>query len=47
MSKYLRSPVKTVQGEVEAELRKLVRGKISGFAVPDTILLTPGLPKTR
>ena len=30
-----------------ADLRVLVKGKISGFAVPDFIQITPGLPKTR
>jgi len=32
---------------LEADLRVLVKGKISGFAVPDFIQITPGLPKTR
>ena len=30
-----------------AELKQLARSKISGFAVPDRVLVTPGLPKTR
>jgi len=29
------------------ELRMMVKTKISGFAIPDHILFTPGLPKTR
>lgn len=33
--------------EVESDLKKLVKVKISGFAVPEVILFTPGLPKTR
>jgi acyl-coenzyme A synthetase/AMP-(fatty) acid ligase len=33
--------------ELIAELKKLARTKISGFAVPDRVLVTPGLPKTR
>ena len=32
---------------LEADLRVLVKSKISGFAVPDFIQITPGLPKTR
>jgi len=32
---------------LEADLRLLVKSKISGFAVPDFIQITPGLPKTR
>ena len=32
---------------LETDLRVLVKGKISGFAVPDFIQITPGLPKTR
>ena len=36
------------QGEVlEAQLRALVKSKISGFAVPEMIQVTTGLPKTR
>ena len=34
-------------GELEAELRALVKSKISGFAVPEFIQVTGGLPKTR
>jgi len=33
--------------KTEAELRKLVKGKISGFAVPEMMQFTSGLPKTR
>ena len=32
---------------LEADLRLLVKSKISGFAVPDFIQITTGLPKTR
>jgi len=32
---------------ISEELRKIVKTKISGFAIPDHILFTPGLPKTR
>ena len=32
---------------LDADLRLLVKSKISGFAVPDFIQITPGLPKTR
>ena len=35
------------EGELEAELRALVKSKISGFAVPEFIQVTGGLPKTR
>ena len=34
-------------GEVEMELKKLVKNKISGFAVPEVMQFTRGLPKTR
>ena len=34
-------------GELETELRALVKSKISGFAVPEFIQVTGGLPKTR
>ena len=33
--------------EVERELKQIVKQKISGFAVPEVIQFTPGLPKTR
>ena len=33
--------------EVELELKQIVKQKISGFAVPEVIQFTPGLPKTR
>ena len=33
--------------EVETELKQLVKRKISGFAVPEVMQFTPGLPKTR
>eukprot|EP00092_Neocalanus_flemingeri_P027906 GFUD01030297.1.p1 GENE.GFUD01030297.1~~GFUD01030297.1.p1 ORF type:complete len:671 (+),score=211.01 GFUD01030297.1:164-2176(+) len=33
--------------ETEKELKQLVKGKISGFAVPEIIQFTTGLPKTR
>ncbi|XP_063426724.1 acetyl-coenzyme A synthetase-like [Mytilus trossulus] len=33
--------------ELEEELRKMVKTKITGFAQPDKILFSPGLPKTR
>merc|ERR1712025_310159 len=33
--------------QVEMELKKLVKNKISGFAVPEIMQFTPGLPKTR
>jgi len=33
--------------QLTKELRELVKGKISGFAVPEMIQFTPGLPKTR
>jgi len=33
--------------ETEVELKQLVKGKISGFAVPEMVQFTPGLPKTR
>jgi acetyl-CoA synthetase len=32
---------------LEAELRALTKSKIAGYAVPDTIQVTAGLPKTR
>ena len=32
---------------VEKELKQLVKKKISGFAVPEIMQFTPGLPKTR
>ena len=35
------------QEDLKAELGALVKSKISGFAVPETIQVTPGLPKTR
>ena len=33
--------------KTEAELKEMVKGKISGFAVPEMIQFTTGLPKTR
>ena len=33
--------------QVETELKQLVKRKISGFAVPEIMQFTPGLPKTR
>lgn len=35
------------QEDLKTELRALVKSKISGFAVPEVIQVTPGLPKTR
>ena len=35
------------EATTEAELKQLVKGKISGFAVPEMIHFTTGLPKTR
>jgi len=35
------------EAETEAALKKLVKGKISGFAVPEMMQFTTGLPKTR
>merc|ERR1719184_15287 len=35
------------EATTEAALKKLVKGKISGFAVPEVMQFTTGLPKTR
>ena len=32
---------------IEKEIKQLVKRKISGFAVPEILQITPGLPKTR
>ena len=43
----LKEGYKDKVSEVEMELKKLVKNKISGFAVPEVIQFTRGLPKTR
>ena len=35
------------EAKIQAELKQLVKGKISGFAVPEILQFTTGLPKTR
>lgn len=43
----LKENVQRPEEEIVAELRKMVRSTIAGYAVPDVILVCPGLPKTR
>lgn len=43
----LKEEVSEDQCEIEKELKKLTRSKIAGYAVPDVIQFSPGLPKTR
>nr|QAB45083.1 fatty acid transport protein-like protein x1 [Eriocheir sinensis] len=35
------------QDQITDDLKKLVRSKIAGYAIPETFLVCPGLPKTR
>ncbi|KAI8484374.1 PREDICTED: acetyl-coenzyme A synthetase 2-like, mitochondrial isoform X2 [Branchiostoma belcheri] len=43
----LKEGVRRDEEDIAKELKDLVRKSIAAYAVPDTILITPGLPKTR
>ncbi|XP_078593805.1 acetyl-coenzyme A synthetase 2-like, mitochondrial isoform X2 [Branchiostoma floridae x Branchiostoma japonicum] len=43
----LKEGVRRDEEDIAKELKDLVRKTIAAYAVPDTILITPGLPKTR
>ncbi|XP_023341246.1 uncharacterized protein LOC111711193 [Eurytemora carolleeae] len=43
----LKQGVNLDEENIRNELKLLVKSKISGFAIPEFILFTPGLPKTR
>lgn len=43
----LKEELQSTQEEILADLRKLVRSKIAGYAIPEVFLVVRGLPKTR
>nr|XP_053652608.1 acetyl-coenzyme A synthetase 2-like, mitochondrial [Cherax quadricarinatus] len=43
----LKEELESSQENIVADLKKLVRSQIAGYAVPDEIMVCPGLPKTR
>ncbi|MCL4142499.1 UNVERIFIED_CONTAM: hypothetical protein GTU68_043361 [Idotea baltica] len=43
----LKEKIKETGEEIQKDLKMMVRSNIAGYAVPESILIVPGLPKTR